>query len=449
VDFGNFAEAVHRFTDGKPAEQIGFGFRLSLPIRNFEPEPLEATLWVRESSKGSTETAEIRLTIFGSLIRLVFDTREKLVGVLIDDEAFELGDETSASIGAGGLFPKFLRGQGLGLGSELYSHYFYESPRRKLPFISPMLKWISSNVHGRTSDFTKLQIARKMQLSGVENTKSALLRVKQAPKSWFDSIKSLRSDSATISAVKRAWLLSRLPSILESVDRIVSSHLHAISYTKPVRATAERYYRKQDLSIQDIDPEGANTAMFLDSLSRTELSKFNDWTSNLLNIEFKPQSKEGHVAIRASIRGKNGSLNLADIGFGYSQLLPILVQVWNAKFRRFRLPVRRVQSKRQILVEQPELHLHPHLQANVGLVLASATSENEGQVAGLNFMIETHSEHLISAIGDLILNRKVAAGSVQLVFFEATNFAGPAKVRRVKFNAHGELTNWPIGFYSP
>jgi len=128
-----------------------------------------------------------------------------------------------------------------------------------------------------------------------------------------------------------------------------------------------------------------------------------------------------------------------DVGIGISQVLPVLVNAYSL-------------SKRLVAIEQPEIHLHPALQAELGdLFIQSALGERAN-----TFMLETHSEHLLLRI--MRRMRQTAEGTlpegfpplrpddVSVLFVEPD---GPRSIVRQMFlNERGELVQaWPGGFF--
>jgi len=135
----------------------------------------------------------------------------------------------------------------------------------------------------------------------------------------------------------------------------------------------------------------------------------------------------------------NTSVSHRDVGIGVSQVLPVLVGAYA--------------SQSQIIaIEQPEIHLHPALQADLGDVfLQSALGENKNR-----FLIETHSEHLLLRI--MRRMRETASGKlpegclpvrpedVMVLFVEPDG--SRSIVREMPLNENGELIKaWPGGFF--
>lgn len=128
-----------------------------------------------------------------------------------------------------------------------------------------------------------------------------------------------------------------------------------------------------------------------------------------------------------------------DVGIGVSQVLPVLVSAYASK-------------NKLLAIEQPEIHLHPALQAELGDVfLESALGDNDN-----TFLIETHSEHLLlrimrrmreTATGEMNdRSQEVHPEDVMVLFVEPD---GPRSIiREMPLNERGELVKaWPGGFF--
>ncbi len=97
--------------------------------------------------------------------------------------------------------------------------------------------------------------------------------------------------------------------------------------------------------------------------------------------------------------------NIADMGFGISQVLPIAAQLWSSS-----QSASRNSASSFIVIEQPELHLHPEYQARLGDVFAgyikNQSDKNQNNQSRTQIdsrlIIETHSQHLVNRIGALI-----------------------------------------------
>ena len=162
-------------------------------------------------------------------------------------------------------------------------------------------------------------------------------------------------------------------------------------------------------------------------------------------LPFKLKIKDlGNNYFQLMLRDKNGvESNLIDVGFGISQVLPIISEVCTSSLKRNRrsdLDINNI-----ILVEQPELHLHPAAQARLADLFAMCISANENS----RFIIETHSEHLISKLQVLIADENCALTSdmVQILYVDK-NENGEAFVQEMKIKENGKFVEeWPSGFF--
>ena len=133
---------------------------------------------------------------------------------------------------------------------------------------------------------------------------------------------------------------------------------------------------------------------------------------------------------------------MVDVGFGYSQVLPVIVQLWASGERLSNDRERR--SLSTLVIEQPELHLHPHQQVLVARALAASAMMQRGPM----LIIETHSDHMIGEIGRMVSRGELPPERVQVLCVDA-HPEGGAKVVQATFDEDGYLNNWPAGFLSP
>ena len=97
-----------------------------------------------------------------------------------------------------------------------------------------------------------------------------------------------------------------------------------------------------------------------------------------------------------------------------------------------------------LLIENPEVHLHPAGQAEMGTFLAEVAS------AGVQVLIETHSDHVLNGIRRAVKSGTLVSGDVVLHFFrprcEDRTEGGP-QVQSPVLDADGNIDNWPDGFF--
>lgn len=148
--------------------------------------------------------------------------------------------------------------------------------------------------------------------------------------------------------------------------------------------------------------------------------------------------KEYEVLVRTRQRGPWVHLN--DVGFGVSQVLPVIVEAFS------------VPRGSLILLEQPEIHLHPEVQSDLGDLFVKAIQARDRQPGiaaddrGVQFLVETHSEHLVRR-----LQRRVAEGELDqediALYFCQTNQDNTARLEELHVDRFGNITNWPENFF--
>ena len=245
--------------------------------------------------------------------------------------------------------------------------------------------------------------------------------------------------------------LSRVFDVLDIIEHQLTNYFRGLEYLKPVRAASERFYRKQELEVSRIAPDGSNFPMFLASLPPKDLSNFSEWVKEIFGYGVSVKRTGGHISIH--LTSGNRSINVTDTGYGVSQILPVLGIVWWAQ-HNMRSPRNRLRASniRTLAIEQPELHLHPAHQAKLAdaFVAAVAKAKKKDEAPGISLIIETHSEALINRLGELIESDKINADTVQIVVFSASEDLGsPTKIWVSSFDDSGVLEkDWPFGFFN-
>jgi predicted ATPase len=212
--------------------------------------------------------------------------------------------------------------------------------------------------------------------------------------------------------------------------------LKALFPISPFRKQPERWYIFRGTSPQDVGYRGDLLPDLL--LRRPELvDQTNEWLEKL-NIGHKLTVKSMgvdsgdlfEVRLIDTRRRESVSVALPDVGFGVSQLLPFIVQSL-------------VSEKQIISIEQPEVHVHPKLQADLGDLLAEAIQEPRQN----QFIIETHSEHLILRLQRLVRKKEIKPEDVSVIYV-SRGLEG-AKVLRLHLDEDGDfIDDWPNGFFT-
>ncbi|EAO2947732.1 DUF3696 domain-containing protein, partial [Salmonella enterica] len=232
--------------------------------------------------------------------------------------------------------------------------------------------------------------------------------------------------------------------LIDIINAALSDSFRNVKYIAPLRATSERFYRFQDLQVNEIDHTGSNLAMLLNSLKPTEKLKFESWTKSNFDFIIKVEQTGSHFAILINTGGNSENYNISDMGFGYSQVLPIVTAIWLETERRIASPRRPI----TFIIEQPELHLHPSYQNNLAKIFAKVVTTAKSNNIDLKIIFETHSQTMIEALGECIEdNMGLSENDVSILIFEK-NDKQQTIVQKSYFNEDGFLQSWPVGFFS-
>ncbi|MCY4659242.1 MAG: AAA family ATPase [Acidobacteria bacterium] len=205
----------------------------------------------------------------------------------------------------------------------------------------------------------------------------------------------------------------------------------------PVRSKPRRTY---DPSRPGRDPEGEtipmylSTAFFEDRKSwnalKDALERFGKDAGLFDEISVKPLGKRGsepfQMHVRKFGRSAKGPLrNLIDVGYGVSQVLPVITELF------------RDESTPMFLLQQPEVHLHPSAQAALGSLFC--------QIAGRRrqLVVETHSDHLLDRVRMDVRDgkTKLTPKDVSILFFERENL--DVRIHPLNLDGEGNVLDAP------
>ena len=230
------------------------------------------------------------------------------------------------------------------------------------------------------------------------------------------------------------------------IDNYLDTYFRQVHYIAPLRATAERYYRLRNLAIDEVDYQGKNLPIFLSGLSETRLKSFQDWTQKYFDFKVFVDKRGGHLSVKVALQTGNG-INLSDTGFGYSQILPIITQIWDLSTegrigKNESIPL-------VIAIEQPELHLHPALQAKLAEAFIASIQLAKEYGYQLQLLLETHSETIVNYFGRAIARGSLRKEDTSVILFNKDETTSLSTVKTTSYDKDGYLLNWPIGFFAP
>lgn len=228
--------------------------------------------------------------------------------------------------------------------------------------------------------------------------------------------------------------------------------LDSLSYLGPLRSHPQRIYQWSGDTPSSVGPMGEQTiaALLAAQGDGRQLNRgprrakqgfaefIAGWLKDLGVIQdfsVRPVAagrKEYEVLIKTGL--KSPEVKITDVGFGVSQVLPALVQA-------FYCP-----PHSTVWMEQPEIHLHPQVQAELADVFISAIqSRQDGVERQVQLILESHSEHFLNR-----LQRRVAEGVLSpddLAVYFCRRSAEGADLEPLKLNLFGDIENWPLNFF--
>ena len=208
----------------------------------------------------------------------------------------------------------------------------------------------------------------------------------------------------------------------------------------PVRSKPRRTY---DPARPTPDPEGDYVPMYLANVFfkdkktwtdlKDRLETFGEASGLFDEISIKRLGKRDSEPFQVQVRKFGGKLkgpqrNLIDVGYGVSQVLPVITELL------------RQDAPRMFLLQQPEVHLHPSAQAALGSLFCKIAKPNH------QLIVETHSDHLLDRVRTDVRDRKtqLKAEDVSILFFKRGDL--DVHIHSLRIDEEGNIVGAPKGY---
>lgn len=257
--------------------------------------------------------------------------------------------------------------------------------------------------------------------------------------------KFYRFADATLARFQNAGFLSEFALETERM-------LAALFYLGPLRSHPERIYAWSGETPQDVGMRGeyAVAALLAAEADERKLNRGRRQRQSPFASFVAAWMKEMGVihsfTVKAVAEGRKEyevlikthadapEVKLTDVGFGISQVLPALVEAFYAP------------RNSTVWMEQPEIHLHPQVQAHLADALISAVQAyEEGQPRNVQLIVESHSEHFLTRLQRRVAEGVISPSDVAIYFCKRSGKS--AELEPLRLDLYGNIENWPDNFF--
>ena len=208
-----------------------------------------------------------------------------------------------------------------------------------------------------------------------------------------------------------------------------------VDYIGPLRNEPQRsyYYTGGELS-DNVGPKGENAYQLLcaDEKLVQQTSEWFEKNFNGCRLRIEPGGEKGAYLVQMN-KPDNGDywVNIADEGMGMSQVLPIVTRCLH------KVP------QSIVVVEQPELHLHPAAHAELARLFATSSKTSQQR-----YIIETHSENILLGLRDAVVDENIDFKADDAVIYFLDEEEDGVSMEEIFIEEDGTLTDWPKGVFN-
>jgi len=223
-----------------------------------------------------------------------------------------------------------------------------------------------------------------------------------------------------------------------AISTVFRGLFERILYVGPIRQMIPKYGFLGTQSYSELSPSGQNlmkiisTIKFYGITKKSILTELNYWLDKkfhviknirILNID----SDKTIISIYGDDWHGDKNINLALMGSGLSQIVPVIVQTIITP------------KNGCVIIEQPEIHLHPAAQATLGDLFVRYAKNNK------QIIVETHSEHLLLRVRRRVAEGKISPDLVSIFFVDKSK--NETRIRKLNLQKNGHFKSWPANFF--
>jgi len=451
VDFGSFKDFV-RNHDSSNSLEIGFKLLKNNPYQydeRFSSFLRDSNFGIKVKGSDCELSCTLQLTEDEDLTRLqslkleyegekieIHLTHAKVEKIIINEIPAKLHNDIFF-LQRDSILPAFFEEK-----NDKGRRNFFEIARDQYYYQAEIVNFIKEHAGKRLSDDRLYRNVRA--LLGICTKDDLIEKLRGLNKdiiTWDKFTSKMRSEPVLLKQLHVIVTYSSLFKYIDLLNSYLATSFRKIFWIAPLRAKVDRYYRSQEFSVAEIDSHGSNLPYYLKRLPFYKLDEFKTWVKKHFDIDVNVNSTGSHYSLVVKNSSSEIYNNVSDVGFGISQILPIIVMLWQVGDDR---DYDSSTHSKLIVLEQPELHLHPALQAKfIDFVVKYLKDYNN-----IKLIIETHSETIVNRLGQHIRKSNISCGDISNYMFSIVH--EKTNISTSSFNSDGVLDeNWPFGFFEP
>ncbi len=326
--------------------------------------------------------------------------------------------------------PLLLKNNDVELGGEFADLFFGKNPRNPVSFSVEFEKNIKVEV-SLVEDYENYSLnIYKWSYIDIQNN----INLEFKPSRGFIDTKGFQYQ-CKFRGILPTEILKKSKNITDKLDLDLNID---VDYIGPFRILPERqFHLVGKMNYYDTGAKGENAYAMLgvSKLKKDNLhEKVENWYKKYFDGWALKVEESNRPYLKVLLSKDNIDINIVDVGQGMSQALPLVV----------RANIKRPDSI--IVLEQPELHLHPAAHGDLAELFAKSAKEHDQ-----SFVIETHSENVLLRLRKLVIENDFGFTKDDIVIYwvgESENVGKGQQITEITISEDGTLSDWPEGVFT-